>query len=236
MLILKWVLTAVVVIVITILLVVSFRLLKLSRSVATYKNYWENQASMPIYEGSLIYAALGDSTAQGIGASSPDKGYVGLNAKRLAAFSGRPVHVINLSVSGADIKHLTDVQLPMLKKLNLPEDAVITLAIGANDLKDFKADIFLAQTEELFKQLPMRTIVADIPYFGGGRARDHETDAVVASGIISSVAGKFNLRVAALHHATESKDSFKAYGADWFHPSNKGYENWHSAFSPLLEQ
>ena len=59
---------------------------------------------------------------------------------------------------------------------------------------------------------------------------------LAASGIISNVAGKFNLRVAPLHHVTESKDSFRAYGADWFHPSNKGYENWHAAFAGLLEQ
>ena len=178
MLILKWVLTAVVIAVVTVLLVLSFRLFKLSRSVGAYKHYWEKQAAIPIYEGSLVYVPLEISTAQGIGASSPDKGYVGLNAKRLAALSGRPVHVINLSVSGADIKHLTDEQLPKLQKLNLPADAVITLAIGANDLKDFRADIFLTQTEELFKQLPMHTIVADIPYFGGGRAKDRETDAL----------------------------------------------------------
>lgn len=233
---LKWAIAGAATVALTILLVMSFRLFRLSRSVGEYKQYWDNQADKPIYEGSLIYVALGDSTAQGVGASSPDKGYVGLNAKRLSAFSGRQVHVINLSVSGADIKQLTDEQLPKLKNLQLPEDAVITLAIGANDLKNFEADVFLAQTEELFKQLPMRTIVADIPYFGGGRAKDRETDALVASGIINNVAGKFNLKVAPLHQMTKSKDSLRAYGADWFHPSDKGYENWHSAFADLLEQ
>ena len=230
----KWVLTALIIVVVSILLVLSFRLYKLSRSVSAYKNYWENRSSGPVNDGSIIYVALGDSTAQGIGASNPDKGYVGLNAKRLSALSGRPVHVINLSVSGAGLKQLTDDQLPKLKKLSLPEDTVITLSIGANDLANFEADVFLKQTQELFEQLPPQTIVADIPYFGGGRAKEREADANIASAIIVNVAKKHNLRVAPLHETTKAKDSFRAYGADWFHPSDKGYENWHSAFANLL--
>jgi len=219
-----------------ILLFFSIRLFKLSRSLSSYKHYWNEKTAAPMQEGSLLYVALGDSTAQGIGASKPEKGYVGLIAKQLSAQTGRPVHVINLSVSGAGTEQLTNDQLPKLKKINLPDDAIVTLSVGANDLANFNADQFLAQTETLFSQLPLRTLVADIPYFGGGREKGREANVIKASAIIDRVARKYNLRVAPLHQTTKDEDSLLAYGADFFHPSNKGYQNWHKAFESLLKQ
>lgn len=218
------------------LLVFSFRLFRLSQSLSSYQNYWDEKAALPIRGDSLIYIALGDSTAQGIGASQPNKGYVGLIAKQLSVQTGRTVHVVNLSKSGADTQQLIREQLPKLKKLNLPDDAVVTLAVGANDLEDFNSESFFAQTETLMSQLPSRTIVADIPYFGGGRQKGLEPSANKASAIIARVAHKYNLRLAPLHQTTQEKDSFLAYGADIFHPSDKGYENWYGAFEGLLKK
>ncbi len=60
--------------------------------------WWREHAKT---EGDLLYVALGDSTAQGIGASRPGNGYVGILADRIRALSGRTVRTVNLSVSGA---------------------------------------------------------------------------------------------------------------------------------------
>ena len=53
--------------------------------------------------GDLVYVALGDSAAQGIGASTSDNGYVGLVADRLRERTGNPVLGVNLSRSGATV-------------------------------------------------------------------------------------------------------------------------------------
>ena len=79
-----------------------------------------------------LWVALGDSTAQGIGASSIDHGWV----PRLHAAlhdAGRPHALVNLSRSGAHSTHVIDEQLPMLD--HLPYAAsIVTICVGANDL------------------------------------------------------------------------------------------------------
>ena len=85
------------------------KLVQLARSSSTHAAYW----SQPQGEaGGLLYAALGDSAAQGIGASDPQHGYVALLAARLRQASGRPVEVVNLSSSGARIGDVLGDQVP----------------------------------------------------------------------------------------------------------------------------
>lgn len=71
-------------------------LVGLTRSVEARAEYWSVPRGEP---GELLYVALGDSAAQGIGASSPETGYVGVLAARLRASTGRSVEVVNLSRS-----------------------------------------------------------------------------------------------------------------------------------------
>ncbi len=212
----------------------AIRLLILKRSLATYSQYWREQAAQTPAENSLLYMALGDSTAQGIGASKPQKGYVGLIRKNLEVKAGVPVHVINLSTSGAKIQDLIDNQLPKLQQMNLPNGTVVTVSVGANDLGDFDKTKFTAQVEQLLSQLPPQTVVADLPYFGGGRAKNKEPSAVIASEIIASAAARHHLVLAPLHDSTKAGDRFAVYGADFFHPSDKGYQNWYKAFAKTL--
>ena len=66
------------------------RLWHLRGEVAGYRSYW-SQVTIPIAPpGALRYVALGDSAAQGIGASDPQHGYVSLIADHLRALSGLP--------------------------------------------------------------------------------------------------------------------------------------------------
>ena len=90
------------------------RLCELRQQVNRHRNYW----SLPRGDaGGIVYVALGDSTAQGIGASRPERGSVGLVAQRLRVATGRPVQVINLSVSGARVRDVVGDQLPKLAGL-----------------------------------------------------------------------------------------------------------------------
>ena len=81
-------------------------------------------ASVPVGAGYPLWVVLGDSTAQGVGASSPLNGYVGQVMSALAAKSSRPWRVLNLSRSGAQTWQVIDQQLPVLEELGLTPDLV----------------------------------------------------------------------------------------------------------------
>lgn len=111
--------------------------------------------------------ALGDSTAQGIGASTPERGYVGLIAQCLHSATRRPVQVVSLSRSGARVHDVVVDQLPRLAGL-APDLVTVTVAVGANDLKHYDADRFRADVDALIVGLGPTTVVGDVPWFMHG--------------------------------------------------------------------
>jgi acyl-CoA thioesterase-1 len=222
-------------ILILVVLFFTVSLTRLYRSIAQYKTYWNHQAAQTAPDNALYYVALGDSAAQGIGASSPQKGYVGLITIALGQSANRPVHVINLSVTGARTKDVITTQIPELQKLKLPKDAVITVEIGANDMVDaFNPETFRVNLETIYAKLPSQTVVADIPYFGGSRFRSKETNVKQANVIIHEVAQQYKLSVAPLHNTTSAGTGWSD-AADFFHPNNRGYRNWYKAFWSVLD-
>ncbi len=220
-------------IVIALLLVVAvelFRLYRLRQAIGDYRAYWQTRAKAESPDNAITYIALGDSAAQGIGASRPENGYVGLLERNLGELYQSPVRVINLSVSGAKVQDAIDTQLPQIEKLKLPDDAVVTLDIGSNDMSNYDHDRFASQIDYLFGHLSKQTIVADIPYFGGGLARNREPSVLDANKTLERTANKYGLKVAPLHRITQQNDSLSGYAADFFHPNSKGYKNWLGAF------
>lgn len=143
--------------------VVAARAVGVQQGVERSRAYWSEPQGEA---GGLLYVALGDSAAQGVGASSPDKGYVGLIADRLRTSTGRPVQVVNLSVSGARVADVVATQLPQLADL---EPDLVTVAIGGNDIREYDQDGFTADVDQLVANLPPGTYVADVPYFMHGR-------------------------------------------------------------------
>src|SRR5690606_20312357 len=93
-----------------------------------------------VKEDDLVYVALGDSTAQAIGASKPEYGYVGLVKEYLENKTNKNVAVINISVSGAKLSDVIAEQIPKLK--DLPKADVLTIEIGANDVINFNRKKF----------------------------------------------------------------------------------------------
>lgn len=216
------------------LIVWSARVIVLVLSVNRYAAHWRQSAG-PSQENHIRYIALGDSTAQGIGASHPTKGYVGLLAGALSKKHKAPVHVTNISVSGATVQDALDWQLPRLQHMSITPDIVITIEIGANDMKNYHQQKFSAQIDRLFSQLPKQTVVSTIPYFGHGRHWRFEKNVNPANAIIQKTAKHYGLRVAPLHDVTKQRDNPLVYAADYFHPSNRGYRNWFDAFWQILE-
>lgn len=216
-------------IVVILVLIEVVQLLRLKAQISSYQNFWSKNNSQNIDQQKVEYVALGDSAAQGIGASKPENGYVGLLIQELGVSK-----TFNLSKSGAKVKDVTDLQLPRLADLNTDEKTIITLDIGGNDMSTFDSKIFQRDIDQLFSQLPRQTIVADVPYFGGGRLRKYQKNVDIANKILRASAEKYNLVVAPLLEITKTRDSLLVYSADFFHPSDTGYRNWRDAFLSVL--
>jgi acyl-CoA thioesterase I len=172
--------------------------------------------------------AIGDSAAQGIGASRPTHGYVGVLAKRL----GVPWRVVNLGISGATVRIAIDSELPVLRKL---EPDLVTVSIGANDIASFDARRFERDIRELFDALPPHAIVADLPsfYFLPG-----EKKVVVANRILRDAAAERGLVVVSLHARTRRQGLWGVstqFAGDLFHPNDRGYRVWASAFEGAVD-
>ena len=182
-------------------------------------------------KGELLYVAIGDSAAQGIGASEPNRGYVGVLADHIRLATGRTVRVINLSVSGATVELAVRDQLPRFVKLT-PD--IVTVAIGANDIALWDAAVFTAGIREVFSALPDHAIVADLPCF---HFRHNELKVAVANAIVREVAAENDLTVVPLH-ATTKRQGFRSiatqFANDMFHPNDRGYRVWAEAFLPAL--
>ncbi|TFD54425.1 SGNH/GDSL hydrolase family protein [Cryobacterium frigoriphilum] len=200
----------------------------LSETLPVNSKFWRNHAKV---KGELLYVAIGDSAAQGIGASVPDRGYVGLLADHMRLVTGRTVRVINLSVSGATVELAVRDQLPRFEKL-APD--VVTVAIGANDIARWDAAVFAAGIRRLFAALPEHALVADLPCF---HLPHNERTVAIANRLLQERAAVHDLTVVPLH-ATTKRQGLRSiatqFANDMFHPNDRGYRVWAEAFLPSL--
>lgn len=184
-------------------------------------------------KGAIVYVALGDSAAQGVGASNPGRSYVGLIARHLRNRTGQTVQVANLSVSGARLRDALSTQLPLLAALS-PD--IVTVAVGANDMAQFDASRFERELRTLYSALPPHAIVADLPSFYLGKP---ERNARQANKILRRVAAEFGFDVAPLYAQTRRQGvlryALNQVAADFFHPNDRGYRVWANAFLPLVD-
>ena len=212
----------------TLIAVWGVNLWQVRSSVARYARWWDQPRGAP---GGLLYVALGDSAAQAIGASSPALGYVGLIARWLRESSGRPVRVVNLSRSGAKVRDVVADQLPRLRTLR-PD--LITVGVGANDIRGFDAARYEGDVVALVAGLPAGAVIADVPYFMHGKA---QRNAARAGATLTRLARRRGLVVAPLHSRSRRR-GWKAmgtdYAADWFHPNDTGHRVWAGAFRQAL--
>lgn len=219
------------------LLIVVISLAEFASQFVRYKNYWNKNNEQTAQEGELVYVALGDSAAQGVGATSPAKGYVGLIAKELEADTGQPVHTLNFSKSGARIKDVLDVQLSKYQSLNLDQKHILTIEIGANDIVRSEISQFEKEMDELMSKLPSHVVISDMPSFQGSRYAKYESKVNQANEIMNRLAKKHHLKLAKLNERTHQNHGLKVFAADFFHPSNYGYTvNWLPAFMERIDK
>src|SRR5260370_15886356 len=66
---------------------------------AAFASHWQAHNYRILTEAGPLWVVLGDSTAQGLGAPSPEGGYVGQVLAELRRATGLPWRLLNLSTS-----------------------------------------------------------------------------------------------------------------------------------------
>jgi len=191
-----------------------------------YREWWEHNNEAALVGSGPLWVALGDSTAQGIGASAPDRGYVGQLLTLLRERSGRPWRVVNLSVAGARVADVLRVQVPRLREL-AGECELVTCAAGANDLLRLRFGRVPAALEELISSLPPGSAIATIPQ-GLSRPRTR-----LLNEVVHQRAPAAGLRVADVWART-GPPWRGMFAPDDFHPNDAGYAAWCAAFADAV--
>ncbi len=190
-----------------------------------WRRCWEESNERARGAEGQLWVALGDSTAQGIGASTPDRGYVGQLLGRLRERESAAWRVVNLSVTGARIADVVREQLPRLDDLG--EADLVTCAAGANDLIRFGFLRARHALHELIGGLPPAAVMATCPQ-GLWPRRTLELNR-----IIRAEAPAAGLRIADVWAHTGPPWSGK-YAGDGFHPNETGYADWCTAFAEAI--
>lgn len=192
--------------------------------------------------GPLRFVVLGDSTAAGLGAGSPEFAYSTVLSERLGR-DGYRVELIAFGVSGARVKDIADEQAQ--KAVEVDPDLVF-VGIGANDashltsLSSVESNMDAALTR-------LETTGATIVVAGPPDMRAHAWLEPLRSIVgwrgrqvaarIEGVAARHGLltvplaKLAGPYFATHPEN---AYAADDFHPGPGGYAAWADAIYPVL--
>ncbi|QNE17707.1 SGNH/GDSL hydrolase family protein [Kribbella qitaiheensis] len=200
----------------------------------TFADYWTEQNSVALAGDGPLWIVLGDSTAQGIGASSPLHGYVGQTLTALNSRSRRPWRILNLSRAGAQAAHVLNDQLPLLKKLGAEPD-LVTCGIGSNDILGTVPKKVHSNLRQLIRRLPSSSVVMDLllpdrfwtvgglctPYVAGINRTIH------------SAAAERGLPVAELSRHVRPPWRGKL-APDLFHPNDHGYQQLTNALLAAL--
>jgi acyl-CoA thioesterase-1 len=200
----------------------------------SFAEYWNRHNETALTGDGPLWVVLGDSTAQGLGATSPMHGYVGQVARVLDDRSSRPWRILNLSRAGAQAAHVLHDQLAVLDQLGVEPD-LVTCGIGSNDILGTAPKTFHGNLRQLIRRLPSSSVVMDLLlpdrfWAVGGLATPY------VSGInrtIHTTAAERGLPVAEVSRHVRPPWRGKL-APDLFHPNNTGYQHQSNALLAAL--
>jgi lysophospholipase L1-like esterase len=187
----------------------------------------------------FVYVALGDSTVQGIGASSADATY----PSRIAA-SLRPIYpdarLENLGVAGAVA---SDVVTGQLERAVAVQPTLVTLSVGPNDVTGrISADDYAQNVQYILRTLAERTsalvVVNLLPdltltprYARSPRRREIRRRVAELNAILKRTGAVWNAVVVDLYGESRRQvpGHPELFAADGYHPSDAGYARWAEA-------
>jgi len=187
---------------------------------------WHRIADAALASDLPLWVVLGDSIAQGVGATSLRHSWVARIAGALAA-DGRPHAVVNLSRSGARSVHVQLEQLPLLELVGR-EPSLITCGVGSNDLmRNPHPPSVSARVNELIDELPASTIFSTLP------APSVSPSGRWVNRSVQRTASRRGVTVADV--VPHLRGARTGWASDRFHPSDDGYGAWVEAFALALD-
>jgi lysophospholipase L1-like esterase len=191
------------------------------QQVDDYREAWAASNEAALAGTGPLWVVLGDSAAQGVGASSHLSGYVGGVLSRL----GPQWRVVNLSRSGARTREVVDVQWPAAAGLGAQ---LVTALVGGNDALHTKQEQWARDARDLCAVLPRGAVVGTV-------ARGvFERKTRIVNEVVRAAAAEHGLHVADLWAHTGPP--YRGLYADGFHPNDRGYLQWVEAVSAALQQ
>ncbi len=188
-----------------------------------YAEAWRRSNADALERTGPLWLVLGDSTAQGIGASAFDRGWVG-QLRELITTPEHSWRIVNLSLSGGRVRDVLDEQLPAAQRLEI-DPALVTVAVGANDIRPRRRAELASALERLLATLPEHAVVGTIP---GRPSVVHPFNE-----LIRRHSSERGLRVAETASAITPPWRGKL-ASDFFHPNDVGYAAWAAAFAASL--
>jgi lysophospholipase L1-like esterase len=201
---------------------------RVTRQIEPYTEWWSARNQGALLGDGPLWISIGDSTCLGIGASAPERGWVGRTIDRLRA--DEPTwRVINLAMSGARLDDALSMHLPVVDELLAAghRPAIVTACVGTNDVLWGRVDVtdLRAQVEKMALRLPRPAVMATI---AGSSARVALTNRA--------------LKQAATDHTLALVDPWREPGPgvldrvadDRFHPNDVGHELMADAFERAM--
>lgn len=197
----------------------------------------ERVRTLPLDHGAaVLYVALGDSTVEGIGATSPNASYVSRLHARLRAVYPR-ASVVNLGLGGATSADVVDGQL---ERAVLLRPQLVTLSIGPNDITGHvPVQEYERHVDTIFRRLTRETstvVVANLlpELVATPRFRGRETSSAVAeltvrfNEALTRLARRYGVEVVDLYQPSRAEIPRRPelVAADGYHPSDLGYARW----------
>jgi acyl-CoA thioesterase I len=184
----------------------------------------------------VVYVALGDSTVEGVGASTARNNYVGRLDARLRDRYPR-ARTVNLGVAGATSLDVLDAQLTRAIAF---QPHLVTLSIGPNDITTRvppatyarNLDTILARLARETSAVIVVNLLPDLAITP--RFRDRDSAPVVGrlsvefNSIVARTAKRHGALVVDLYRASrrEVPGHPELLSADGYHPSDLGYARW----------
>ncbi|MFP5335582.1 MAG: SGNH/GDSL hydrolase family protein [Actinomycetes bacterium] len=190
-------------------------------------------------------AVLGDSTADGLGATEAAETPGAIVASGLAAVSGRPVHLTNVAVVGAESTDLADQVAELLGRVSHPDVAVIL--IGGNDVTHrIKVPVAvgaLAAAVTSLREVGCEVVVGTCPDLGSiepiaqplrSIARRWSRELAAAQTVAVVEAGGRTVSLGDILGPEFAASPRELFSADRFHPSPAGYARCAAALLPSV--
>ncbi len=213
---------------------------KVADQIVPYTEFWSEtnqdlatRSATPESLAPNLLIFIGDSSALGVGASTPENGYVRLVRDFVAGSTGDQCEVLVLARSGAKVSEGLDEFLPVAAEVlefwskHKAGTARIISCIGSNDIFwSLSLKRLQRQLDSLVGELPAGSLVATL---AGGSPR-----AFACNAHLKKVTAENNLKVVEPWR-NDLSGALSRIAEDKFHPNDYGYQRMADAFCEALD-